>query len=65
MGRAIVAISGAAIAPLMPLTRPFARITDYLRRLSNALTDDYRPEQHYMRGPGPAWRKKHGQKPAA
>jgi hypothetical protein len=20
----------------------------------------YRPEQHYMRGPGPAWRAKHG-----
>jgi hypothetical protein len=20
----------------------------------------YRPEKHYMRGPGPAWRKKHG-----
>jgi len=20
----------------------------------------YRPERHYMRGPGPAWRKKHG-----
>ena len=22
--------------------------------------DPYRPEQHYMRGPGPAWRAKHG-----
>lgn len=21
--------------------------------------DPYRPEQHYMRGPGPAWRAKH------
>jgi hypothetical protein len=20
----------------------------------------YRPEDHYMRGPGPKWRKKHG-----
>jgi hypothetical protein len=20
----------------------------------------YRPEHHYMRGPGPAWRAKHG-----
>ncbi len=20
----------------------------------------YRPERHYMRGPGPAWRAKHG-----
>ena len=23
------------------------------------LTDLYRPERHYMRGPGPAWRAKH------
>jgi hypothetical protein len=22
--------------------------------------DPYRPELHYMRGPGPAWRAKHG-----
>jgi hypothetical protein len=26
-----------------------------------ALTDSYRPELHYMRGPGPKWRAKHGQ----
>lgn len=24
------------------------------------LFDPYRPEQHYMRGPGPKWREKHG-----
>ena len=24
-----------------------------------ALTDSYRPELHYMRGPGPKWRQKH------
>jgi hypothetical protein len=24
-----------------------------------ALTDPYRPELHYMRGPGPKWRQKH------
>ena len=22
--------------------------------------DSYRPERHYMRGPGPRWRQKHG-----
>ena len=27
--------------------------------LVQALTDPYRPELHYMRGPGPAWRAKH------
>ena len=25
------------------------------------LTDLYRPERHYMRGPGPAWQAKHPQ----
>ena len=27
--------------------------------LTKALFDDYHPELHYMRGPGPAWRAKH------
>jgi hypothetical protein len=27
--------------------------------LTKALFDDYRPELHYMRGPGPKWREKH------
>jgi hypothetical protein len=27
--------------------------------LVQALTDPYRPELHYMRGPGPKWRAKH------
>ena len=30
-----------------------------LRRLINDLFDPYRPEQHYMRGPGPKWHAKH------
>ena len=37
------------------------------QRLLSALTrhvpdvfDSYRPELHYMRGPGPRWREKHG-----
>ena len=28
--------------------------------LTKALFDDYRPELHYMRGPGPKWCEKHG-----
>ncbi len=31
-------------------------------RLTHALTDPYHPERHYMRGPGPKWREKHGAK---
>ena len=27
--------------------------------LTKALFDDYRPELHYMRGPGPKWHQKH------
>jgi hypothetical protein len=30
--------------------------------LTKALFDDYRPELHYMRGPGPKWREKYGEK---
>jgi hypothetical protein len=29
------------------------------RSLRRDLFDDYRPELHYMRGPGPKWRAKH------
>jgi hypothetical protein len=30
------------------------------RRLVGSLSDPYRPELHYMRGPGPKWRERHG-----
>jgi hypothetical protein len=30
------------------------------RTLRRDLTDPYRPELHYMRGPGPKWHAKHG-----
>jgi hypothetical protein len=29
------------------------------RLLTGLLFDPYRPELHYMRGPGPKWREKH------
>jgi hypothetical protein len=33
--------------------------------LMQALTDPYRPELHYMRGPGPKWRARNSaQRPA-
>ncbi len=31
-----------------------------LREAIRELTDPYRPELHYMRGPGPKWAAKHG-----
>jgi hypothetical protein len=61
MGRAISAISVSAAA-LLP--RPFAGFGNLLAACWREMTRDavrpYRPEQHYMRGPGPAWRAKYG-----
>jgi hypothetical protein len=33
--------------------------------LAKDLFDPYRPELHYMRGPGPRWRAKHAQRTAS
>ena len=61
MGRAILVIAGSAAA-LLP--RPFAHIghavAAFWRDLARPLSVSYHPERHYMRGPGPAWRAKHG-----
>lgn len=35
-----------------------ADLTEFVRSLQ-ALADSYRPELHYMRGPGPKWHAKH------
>jgi hypothetical protein len=35
-----------------------AELADILRQLKS-LMDPYRPELHYMRGPGPKWHAKH------
>ena len=35
------------------------------RTLRRDLTDPYRPELHYMRGPGPKWRETHARNHAA
>jgi hypothetical protein len=36
-----------------------ADIADLFRNLAKALLDPYRPELHYMRGPGPRWHATH------
>lgn len=38
-----------------------ARMAERARQLTQNLFDPYRPELHYMRGPGPKWREKYGQ----
>jgi hypothetical protein len=35
-------------------------IREFWRQFFVSAFAPYRPEQHYMRGPGPAWRAKHG-----
>jgi hypothetical protein len=36
------------------------RLKKAWREVIRELTDSYRPELHYMRGPGPRWAEKHG-----
>ena len=38
---------------------PLAEIRTFWRQFFARAFDPYRPELHYMRGPGPAWRAKH------
>ena len=37
----------------------------FLDNVARALFDSYRPELHYMRGPGPKWHAKHDPASAA
>jgi hypothetical protein len=39
-------------------SNPLAGIRDFWHRFAAKAFDPYRPELHYMRGPGPAWRAK-------
>jgi len=59
MSRAIAVL----LAPAMPghSLHGFAQmLARFWRELTRDTLRPYRPEQHYMRGPGPAWRAKHG-----
>jgi hypothetical protein len=59
------AATGSSVFAELALAGAAAR--EIARRLSMAIAaqlqaarDTYRPELHYMRGPGPRWREKHG-----
>ena len=59
MGRAI-AISISAVSNLpRPLTTLGETVAVLWRQMTRNAFNPYRPELHYMRGPGPAWRAKH------
>jgi len=51
MAKSMEMVQSANVSP----TKGFAA----WQALTKALFDDYRPELHYMRGPGPKWREKH------
>jgi hypothetical protein len=46
------------------LFRPLADLRSLWRRFLSQAFNPYRPELHYMRGPGPAWRAKYGHEAA-
>jgi hypothetical protein len=63
MSRFIVAGShrSAVLSALIGWTWSLgAAIVAHSKSLVNDRADVYRPEYHYMRGPGPKWRAKHG-----
>ena len=49
------------MAPMQIAAAVGTRIAARTRSLTQSLFDSYRPERHYMRGPGPKWHEKHGE----
>jgi len=54
------ALSDSYVARVLFATHRPAGALDAIARRWRLLRDSYRPELHYMRGPGPKWREKHG-----
>jgi hypothetical protein len=51
-----LAMTVALIGSIQTLRHAAAKLRGLI---PSALTDSYRPELHYMRGPGPKWRERH------
>ena len=60
MSRAIAALAGST-----PFSAAGHLLVLFWRELTRDAVRPYRPELYYMRGPGPAWRAKHGLPPLA
>jgi hypothetical protein len=58
LGRDRKAVSAVAALTLWVPTSGI--VAGWWRRFAKDFARPYRPEQHYMRGPGPKWREKHG-----
>jgi hypothetical protein len=55
-------IASASHAPAtgpVRVEKPLAEFRAFWRAFFAKAFNPYRPELHYMRGPGPAWRAKH------
>ena len=55
----IVSTSPARAARPVRVEKPLAEFRAFWRAFFARAFNPYRPELHYMRGPGPAWRAKH------
>ena len=58
MRRVLSPGSRVAVLAVIP-TATDGRLAAWWRQLMKDLLGAYRPELHYMRGPGPKWREKH------
>ncbi|GAC1509475.1 MAG: hypothetical protein NVS2B1_17890 [Bradyrhizobium sp.] len=64
MGRVMATITSEQLSSRVGSAKRDSRLVaeskDFWRQFFVRAFDPYRPELHYMRGPGPAWRAKHG-----
>ena len=59
MATIVSASHSAPAAGHARVEQPFAEFRAFWRAFFVRAFNPYRPELHYMRGPGPAWRAKH------
>ena len=55
-----IMVIGAPASGTSPSAAMFGTAVRRWQKEIARLFDTYRPERHYMRGPGPKWRAKHG-----
>jgi len=59
----LAAMPNVMSAPRVRRSTPaLGSVVAELQKVFKGMFDPYRPELHYMRGPGPKWREKHGNK---
>ena len=59
MATVVSAFRSAPILGHQGAEKPFAEFRAFWRAFFTRAFNPYRPELHYMRGPGPAWRARH------